>query len=159
MIRLHTTAFTGQCSFSAFNNRPAGHGPVCTDENYVVTFSRPRKVTTRTCFCNYLSTEVEALEEKDFQTFRNEAVILLNGIQSMAKDRTSQSHELTISRTSSATSTYVPQTLQQPQQPAPTGREYNLTMAETQKASHPTSSAEPSGTRGQREIREQPTSL
>ena len=42
----------------------------------------PRQETTRTAFCKYLACEVEALEDRDFQTFINEAVNLLSGIQS-----------------------------------------------------------------------------
>ena len=41
--------------------------------------------TTRTAFCNYLASEVGNLEERDFQTFRNEAVKLLSGIHKTAE--------------------------------------------------------------------------
>ena len=34
----------------------------------------PKQETTITAFCNYLASEVEALEDRDFQTFRNNAV-------------------------------------------------------------------------------------
>ena len=51
------------------------------------SFLRPRKETTRTAFCNYLASEVEALEDRDFQTFRNEAVKLLSDIQSRAEEK------------------------------------------------------------------------
>ena len=37
-------------------------------------------------FCNYLANEFQALEGRDFQTFRNEAVKLLSGIQGIGKD-------------------------------------------------------------------------
>ena len=40
------------------------------------SFIRPRQETTRTAFCNFLASEVEALEKRDFQTFRNKAVKL-----------------------------------------------------------------------------------
>ena len=43
-----------------------------------------QETTTRTAFYNYLALEVEGLEEKDFGTFRNEAVQLLSNIQSSA---------------------------------------------------------------------------
>ena len=33
---------------------------------------KKQETTTRTVFCNYLASEVEGLEEKDFQTFRKE---------------------------------------------------------------------------------------
>ena len=42
--------------------------------------------TTHTAFCNYLALEVEGLEEKDFQTFRNKAVKLHSTIQSKAEE-------------------------------------------------------------------------
>ena len=42
--------------------------------------------TTCTAFCNYLASEVDGLEEKDFQTFRNEAVKLLSNIQSNTEE-------------------------------------------------------------------------
>ena len=38
------------------------------------SFIGPKQETTRTAFCNYLASEVEALEDKDFQRFKNEAV-------------------------------------------------------------------------------------
>ena len=51
------------------------------------SFLGPRQETTRTAFCNYLASEVEALEDKDVQTFRNETVKLLSSIQSRADER------------------------------------------------------------------------
>ena len=48
----------------------------------------------------------------------------------MVEERTNKPQQPTLSRISSATSTYVPQTFQQ--QPAPAGREYILTTPETQ---------------------------
>ena len=38
------------------------------------SFLGPSLETTRTAFCNYLASEVEALEDRDFQTFRNKDV-------------------------------------------------------------------------------------
>ena len=38
-----------------------------TDENHVVIISEPKQETTRKAFCNYLVSELEALEDKDFQ--------------------------------------------------------------------------------------------
>ena len=38
------------------------------------SFLGQKQKTTQTAFCNYLASEVEGLEEKDFQTFRNKAV-------------------------------------------------------------------------------------
>ena len=69
-----------------------------------------KATTTRSAFCNYLALEVEGLEEKDFQTFRNEAVKLLSNIQSKTAQ---QPQQQTLSRSSSPTSTFVPQTFQQ----------------------------------------------
>ena len=100
------------------------------------SFLRQKQVTTtRTAFCNYLTLKVEGLEEKDFQTFRNKAVKLLSNIQSKAEEhglQPQQPHQKTLSHTSSAASTFVPETFQQPQQPAPAAREYILTITETQ---------------------------
>ena len=45
-----------------------------------------QETTTRTVFCNYLASEVQGLEEKDFQIFRNKAVKLLSNIQSRADE-------------------------------------------------------------------------
>ena len=42
--------------------------------------------TTCTAFYNYLASDVEGLEEKDFKTFRNEAVKLLSNIKSKAEE-------------------------------------------------------------------------
>ena len=78
---------------------------------------------------------VEGLEKKDFQIFRNEAVKLLRNIQSKAEEhgrQPQQPQQWTLSQSSSATLTYMPQTFQQPQQPAPAAREYILTIPETQ---------------------------
>ena len=94
-------------TFPAFLCQPAGHGPVCSDENHavIITWAKAR----------------------DFQTFRNEAGKLLSGIQSCVKQRSpqpQQSQQPTLSRSSSATSAFVPQTFQQSQQIAPAAREY-----------------------------------
>ena len=67
-----------------------------------------QETTTCAAFCNYLSSEVEGIEEKDFQTFKNKAVKLLSNIQSRAKECGRQPQQQTLSRSSSATSTYVP---------------------------------------------------
>ena len=40
----------------------------------------------RQSFCNYLHSEIEHLEERDFLTFRNETVKLLSEIQYKAKE-------------------------------------------------------------------------
>ena len=78
----------------------------------------------RQSFCNYLHSEIEYLEERDFLTFRNETVELLSGIQYKAAECKRQ-----VSTTQQTPVT----TFQVPQQPhATTGREYILTIPETQ---------------------------
>ena len=88
--RHHITGSTSHephCSFRVLFSQPAGHGPVHTDEKHAVIIPQQKKETTTcTSFCNYLVLEVEGLEEKDFQTFRNEAVKLLSNIQNEAKE-------------------------------------------------------------------------
>ena len=79
------------------------------------SFLGQKQETARTAFYNYLASEVEGLEEKDFQIFRHEAVKLLSNIQSKAEERGRQPHHQTLSQSSIATSTFVPQTFQQPQ--------------------------------------------
>ena len=69
---------------------------------------------------------------KDFQTFSNEAVKLLSKIQSRAEEhghQVQQPQPQTLSRSSSTTSTFVPQTFQQLS--APAVREYILRTAAT----------------------------
>ena len=83
-----------------------------------------QETTTHTVFCNYLGSEVEGLEDRDFQTFRNEAVKLLSNIQSKAEEHGRQPQHQTLSRSSSTASTFVTHTFQQPQQQAPAAREY-----------------------------------
>ena len=53
------------------------------------SFLGQKQETTRTAFCNNLVLEVEGLEDKDFQTFRNEAVNfkLLSSILSRTEER------------------------------------------------------------------------
>ena len=94
-------------------------------------FGQKQETITCTAFCNYLASEVEGLGEKDFQTSRNKAVKLLSNIQSKAEEGGRQLQQ-TLSRSSSAASTFVPKTFQQPQQPAPAAREYILTIPETE---------------------------
>ena len=50
------------------------------------SFLRQKQETTPTAFCKYVPSEVEGLDEKDFQTFRREAVKLLSSIQSRAEE-------------------------------------------------------------------------
>ena len=106
-----TIIIMSRCSFPAFNSR-------------LVDFFPSKAVDHQN--------RVEALEERDFQTFRNKAEKILSGTQSRAKEKTHQPQQPTLSRSSSATSTYVPQTFQQPQQQAPAAREYILHIPETQ---------------------------
>ena len=102
-----------------------------------------QETTTHTVFCNYLASEVEGLDERDFQTFRNEAVKLLSTIQSKAEEcghQPEQPQQQILSCSSSAASTFVPQTFQQPQQQAPSAKDTNVF-----KSGRPMHSAEPSG--------------
>ena len=67
-----------------------------------------QETTTCAAFCNYLVSEVEGLEEKDFQTFRNEAAKLLSNIQSKAEEHGRQPQQpqtLSMLHFSSAAST------------------------------------------------------
>ena len=75
----------------------------------------------RQSFCNYLHSEIEHLEERDFLTFRNDSVKLLNEIQYKAEEGKRQV-------TTSQEVTY-----QLPQ----AGHEYILTIPETQPVSIP----------------------
>ena len=94
-----------------------------------------QETTMRTAFCNYLASEVEGLVKKDFQTFKNEAVKFLSNIQSKAEEggcQPQQPQQQSLPCSSSAVSRFVPQTFQQPQQPALVAREYILTFPEAQ---------------------------
>ena len=71
----------------------------------------------RQLFCNYFHSEIEHLEERDFLTFRNETVILLSEIQYKAEECKRQ-----------VTTT---------QQVTTAGREYILTIPDTQPVSVP----------------------
>ena len=127
------------CSFRVFFGRPAGD----TDENHLSSFLGQKQETTHTAFCNNLVWEMEGLEEKEFQTFRNEAVKLLISIQSRAEElgRQPQQPQQQTLLNSSATSTFVPQTFQPPQQPAPATRGIHLNHprdSDTCKPGHPT---------------------
>ena len=62
----------------------------------ISTFLGARQDTTpspRQSFCNYLHSEIEHLEERDFLTFRNETVKLLSGIQYKAEERKTGHHK------------------------------------------------------------------
>ena len=69
-------------------------------------FLGPRQETTRTAVCNYLASEVENLEEGDFQIFRNKAVKLLSGTQSKAGEKNRHPQQPTLYRISSTISTF-----------------------------------------------------
>ena len=70
-----------------------------------------QETTICTAFCNYLALEVEVLEVKDFQTFRNEAVKLLsnNGRRTWLS-ATAITATDTFTKLKIQTSTFVPQT-------------------------------------------------
>ena len=106
---------------------------------------------------------MEALEDRDFQTFRNKAMTLLSDIQNRREEKShqpQQPQQQTFSRSSSATSTFVPQTFQQPQQPSPAAREYILTIPETEMpASQVTHQSQVTNKGQQQQPRGQPTSF
>ena len=78
-------------------------------------------------FCNYLHSEIEHLEEKDFLTFRNDAVKLLSEIQYKTEELKRQ-----VTTSQQATTFQLPQATQ-----ATGGCEYILTIPETQTVSIP----------------------
>ena len=112
---IYNTASTS--GVPAFISRPAGHGSICPDENCAHIFPWAQAVDHQNSFCNNLAFEVEKMEDRDFQTFRNEAVKLLSGIQSRKEKRNHQPQQATLPRSSSTTSTHVPTTFRQ--QPLP----------------------------------------
>ena len=81
----------------------------------------------RQSFSNYLHFEIENLEERDFFTFRNETVKLLSEIQYKAEERKRQ-----VTKSQEVTTYQFPEASQ-----ATTGREYILTIPETQLVSVP----------------------
>ena len=81
----------------------------------------------RQSFCNYLHSEIEHLEERDFLTFRNETVKLLSEIQYKAEER---KREVTLSQ--QVTTFPLPQATQ-----VTAGHEYILTIPDTQPVSIP----------------------
>ena len=81
----------------------------------------------RLLFCNYFHSEIENLEERDFLTFRNETVKLLSEIQYKAEERKRQ-----VTTSQEVTTYQLPEASQ-----ATAGREYILTILETQPVSIP----------------------
>ena len=81
----------------------------------------------RQSFCNYLYSKIEHLEEQDFLTFRNETVKLLSGIQYKAEQYKRQ-----VTTTQQVTTFQLPEATQ-----ATAGREYILTILDTQQVSTP----------------------
>ena len=81
----------------------------------------------RQSFCNYLHSEIEHLEERDFLTFRNEIVKLLSEIQYKAEERKRQ-----VTKSQEVTTYQLPEASQ-----STAGREYILTVPETQPVSIP----------------------
>ena len=78
-------------------------------------------------FCNYLHSEIEQLEERDFLTFRNETVKLLSEIQYKAEERKRQ-----VTKSQEVTTYQLPEASQ-----ATAGHEYILTIQETEPVSIP----------------------
>ena len=81
----------------------------------------------RQSFCNYLHSEIEHLEERDFLTFRNDTVKLLSEIQYKAEERKRQ-----VTKSQEVTTCQLPEASQ-----ATAAREYILTIPETQPVSIP----------------------
>ena len=81
----------------------------------------------RQSFCSYLHSEIEHLEERGFFTFRNETVKLLSEIQYKAEERKRQ-----VTKSQEVTKYQLPEASQ-----ATAGREYILTIPETQPVSIP----------------------
>ena len=81
----------------------------------------------RQSFCNYLHSEIEHLEERDFLAFRNETVKLRSEIQYKAEERKRQ-----ITTSQQVTTFQLPEATQ-----ATAGCEYILTIPETQAVSIP----------------------
>ena len=79
----------------------------------------------RQLFCNYLHSEIEHLEERDFLTFRNETVKLLSEIQYKAAECKRQ-----FTKSQEVTKYQLPEASQ-----ATAGCEYILTIPETQPVS------------------------
>ena len=96
----------------------------------ISTFRGARQDPTpspRQSFCNYLHSEIENLEERDFLTFRNETVKLLSEIQYKAEERKRQ-----VTKSQEITTYQLPEASQ-----ATAGHEYILTIPETQPVSIP----------------------
>ena len=83
--------------------------------------------STRQSFCNYLHSEIEHLEERDFLTFRNETVKLLSEIQYKAEE-----HKRQVTKSQEVTTYQLPEASQ-----STAGREYVLTIPETRPVSIP----------------------
>ena len=81
----------------------------------------------RQSLCNYLHSEIEHLEERDFLTFRNDTVKLLSEIQYKAEECKRQ-----VTKSQEVTTFQLPDASQ-----ATAGHEYILTIPETQPVSIP----------------------
>ena len=81
----------------------------------------------RQSFCNYLHSEIEHLEERDFLTYRNETVKLLSEIQYKAEELKRQ-----VTTSQQVTTFQLPEATQ-----ATAGHEYILAIPDTQPVSIP----------------------
>ena len=81
----------------------------------------------RQSFCNYLHSEIEHLEERDFLTFRNDTVKLLSEIQYKAEERKRQ-----VTTSEQVTTFQLPEATQDT-----AGCEYILTIPDSQPVSIP----------------------
>ena len=118
-------------SFRALFGQPAGHGPVYTAENQAVIIPQGKAGDNNT----YSFLQLAGIGGGGIRGER------LSDIQKQGYQAPQARQKNMVVRASSqinrhfhicATSTFVPQTFQQPQQPAPATREYILTIRETQ---------------------------
>ena len=98
----------------------------------LTSFLGYRQESTRTTFCNYLVSEVEHLEERDFQSIRNEAVKLLSGIQNRPEQSNHQPQLSTLSRSSGQYHFHICAPDLSAAAAAASAREYIFTIPETQ---------------------------
>ena len=134
-IRCYSSAFEHQSQATTASSRDYHH--VCrsslrsvpadeVDDFHISGCMSDPTPSPRQSFCNYLNSEIEHLEERDFLTFRNDTVKLLSEMQYKAEERKRQV------TTSQEVTTY-----QHPEASQSTGWEYVLTIPETQQVSIP----------------------
>ena len=111
---------THQPSTASPSERPAAVATTTAEDPVLDQFQQMRSMISsflgarhdptpspRQLFCNYLHSEIEHLEERDFLTIRNETVKLLSGIQYKVKERKRQ-----VTTTQQVTTFQLPQATQ-----------------------------------------------